>query len=82
MTTFRQAETGYIEALTSIYEPDCLPLFSQAIGMGRRQINLIIPPARRHDIVYAKSEARPFLNINYPADIEQAHIWANSQAEP
>ena len=26
MTTFQQAETGFIEALVSIYEPACLPL--------------------------------------------------------
>ena len=78
MTTFRQAETGFIEALTSIYEPDCLALFTQAIGVGQRQINLIIPPSQRHDIVYAKPSARPFFNINYPEDMKQAHIWANS----
>ena len=27
MTTYQQAETGYIEALTAIYEPGCLPFF-------------------------------------------------------
>ena len=72
MTTFRQAETGFIEALTSIYEPDCLVLFTRAIDTGQRQINLIIPQDRRHDIVYAQSEARPFFNINCLEDLDQA----------
>jgi len=73
MTTFRQADTGYIEALTSIYEPDCLTLFTQAISKGCRQINLIIPPNQIHDIVYTRSEARPFFNINFPNELEQAY---------
>jgi len=80
MTTFRQAETGFIEALTAIYEPDCLALFTQAIGAGRRQIRLAVPPDRRHDIVYARSAARPFFNLNRPEDLEQARALMRSPA--
>jgi molybdopterin-guanine dinucleotide biosynthesis protein A len=77
MTTFRRAETGFIEPLTSIYTPDCLSLFTRAISKGRRRLRLIIAPDRRHDIVYTESEARPFLNINTPEELEQARTLAN-----
>lgn len=72
MTTYQQAETGYIEALTAIYEPGCLPFFEAARVPGIRQINLVIPEARQARIVYTRSEARPFFNINFPADLERA----------
>lgn len=72
MTTFRQAETGFIEALVSVYHRDCVALFQQAVDSGIRQINKVIPPAQRHDIVYEREAALPFFNINYPADLEMA----------
>lgn len=72
MTTFQQAETGFIEALVSVYHRDCFALFQQAVDSGIRQINRVIPPTRRHDIVYERQEALPFFNINYPADLEMA----------
>lgn len=72
MTTYQQAETGYIEALTAIYEPACLPFFEAARAQGIRQINLVVPEARQARIVYTRREARPFFNINFPADLERA----------
>lgn len=72
MTTFQQAETGFIEALVSVYHRDCLALFQQAVEEGTRQINRVIPPSQRHDIVYERENALPFFNINYPADLEMA----------
>jgi len=72
MTTFRQAETGYIEALTAIYEQEALPFFEQALAARLRQINLVLRPEQRTDVLYTRREALPFFNINYPADLEMA----------
>ena len=72
MTTFRQAETGYIEALTAIYEKESLPFFEQARRARLRQINLVLRPEQRMDVLYTRRDALPFFNINYPADLEMA----------
>ncbi|MDR0465968.1 MAG: molybdenum cofactor guanylyltransferase [Deltaproteobacteria bacterium] len=72
MTTFRQAETGYIEALTAIYEKEALPFFERALAAGTRQINLALTPEQRTDVIYAQRDALPFFNVNYPADLEAA----------
>jgi molybdopterin-guanine dinucleotide biosynthesis protein A len=72
MTTFRQAETGYIEALTAIYEKEALPFFEQALAARLRQINLVLRPEQRMDVLYTRRDALPFFNINYPADLEMA----------
>jgi molybdopterin-guanine dinucleotide biosynthesis protein A len=69
MTTFRQAETGYIEALTAIYEKEALPFFEQALASRLRQINLVLRPDQRMDVTYTRREALPFFNINFPADL-------------
>lgn len=72
MTTYRQAETGFIEALVAIYEAESLPLFAQAIRDGTRKLNKVIPASCREDIVYSQDEALPFFNVNYPADLALA----------
>lgn len=72
MTTFKQADTGFIEALVSIYHRNAFPHFQQAVNAGVRQINKVIPENLRHDIVYQRADALPFFNINYPADLEMA----------
>ena len=72
LTTFQQVETGYIEALVAVYEPACLPFFEEARSKGLRQLNLVIPEAFQARISYTRAEARPFFNINFPADLERA----------
>jgi len=72
MTTFIQVETGYIEALTAIYEKEALPFFTRALAAGLRQINLVLQPDQRTDVPYTRREALPFFNVNYPADLEIA----------
>ncbi len=72
MTTFLQKETGFIEALVSVYEYEALPRFERAMREGERQLNKIIPPELRAHIVYERGEALPFFNINHPADLETA----------
>jgi molybdopterin-guanine dinucleotide biosynthesis protein A len=76
MTTFLQVETGYIEALTAIYEKDALPFFTQGLASGLRQINLVLRPDQRTDVPYTRREALPFFNVNYPADLETARQLA------
>lgn len=70
MTTFFQAETGFIESLTAVYEVTALPWFEAARERQERKLSRIIPPERRTDIVYTHTEALPFFNLNYPADLE------------
>ena len=72
MTTFQQAETGFIEALVSIYEPACLPFFEEARARNLRQLNLVIPEKLHSRVVYTRAEALPFFNINFPGELEQA----------
>ena len=76
MTTFQQAETGFIEALVSIYEPACLPLFEEA-----RARNLLIPEKLHSRVVYTRAEALPFFNINFPGELEQARRMAEAARE-
>lgn len=72
MTTYRQVETGYIEALVAVYEPACLPWFDRAAAAGVRQLNLVVPEDLRYDVPYTRAENRPFFNVNYPEDLRNA----------
>lgn len=72
MTTFRQAETGFIEALVAIYEPACLPWFQMARDRGIRKISDVVPAGLRTHLPYGRADALPFFNVNYPADLEIA----------
>lgn len=76
MTTFQQAETGFIEALVAVYEPACLPWFDAAWKQGIRKFSVVIPEELRTHVPYSRSEALPFFNINYPADFEIARRLA------
>lgn len=75
MTTFQQAETGFIEALVSIYEPACLPFFEEARARNLRQLNLVIPEKLQSRVVYTRAEALPFFNINFPANSSRPDAW-------
>ena len=81
MTTFQQAETGFIEALVSIYEPACLPFFEEARARNLRQLNLVIPEKLQSRVVYTRAEALPFFNINFPDELEQARRMAETARE-
>lgn len=74
MTTYEQAETGYVETLVAIYEPEALPLLRDAALKNLKQTTRVILPNRRHTIVYTRDEAKPFMNINFPEDL---HAWQN-----
>ncbi|MFP5239023.1 MAG: molybdenum cofactor guanylyltransferase [Acidobacteriota bacterium] len=69
MTTFQQIETGFIEALVAIYEPQAAPLLRRASEEGCRKLSRAIPAALRHVVMYSTADARPFFNVNTPADL-------------
>ena len=77
LTTFQQSETGYIEALVSVYEPECLPWFEKALSSGLRRLNLVVPAELRAHVPYGREESLPFFNVNEPADLELALRYAN-----
>lgn len=80
MTTFLQVETGYIEALVSIYEPGAADVIENALARGERKLSGIFPPAVRHHIPYSREEAMPFFNINFPADLAVLNALEQRQA--
>lgn len=69
MTTFRQAETGYIEALVAVYEVEALPRIEAAFADDLYQLNRILPEPVRHHLPYRREEAVPFFNLNHPSDL-------------
>lgn len=70
MTTWLQADTGYIEALVSIYEPGAAVLMEKALASGLHKLSVIMAPEVRHHIRYCVQDAKPFFNLNYPADLQ------------
>ena len=71
-TTYIQEETGFIEALVSIYEFDALPLFEQAVDDGMYKLSRVVPKEQQHCLPYVQQDSLPFFNVNYPADLEMA----------
>jgi len=69
MTTFQQIETGFIEALVAVYEPQAATLLRRANEEGCRKLSRAIPAALRHVVMYSTADARPFFNVNTPADL-------------
>lgn len=69
MTTFRQRETGYIEALVAVYEVAALPHLERAVRDGEYKISRAVPQTLRHHIDYSQNDASVFFNINFPADL-------------
>lgn len=69
MTTFLQTETGYIESLVAVYEPEAAEIIENALARGVRKLSAIFTPQLRHHIPYSKDDAMPFFNVNFPADL-------------
>ncbi|HKK32114.1 MAG TPA: molybdenum cofactor guanylyltransferase [Desulfomicrobiaceae bacterium] len=69
MTTFVQRETGFIEALLAIYEPEATDLLEATLADGVYKLSRAIEPARRHHIPYDREEEPCFFNINFPGDL-------------
>lgn len=71
MTTFEQAETGFIEALVAVYEPEASALLRRANEEGCRKLSRAIPAALRHCVVYRVKDGAPFFNVNTPDDLAE-----------
>ena len=71
LTTFKQAETGFIESLVAVYEPEAAPVLRQAKEEGCRKLSRAIPAALRHCVIYSVRDGRPFFNVNTPADLAE-----------
>lgn len=69
MTTFLQTETGYIESLVAVYEPEAAQIIETSLARGVRKLSTIFTPQLRHHIPYSKDDAMPFFNVNFPADL-------------
>ncbi len=70
MTTFYQEKTGFIEALVSIYEPQCLELLLASRKQGCYKLSRAIPSHRRCHIPYDPDQQHLFFNVNYPHDLD------------
>lgn len=73
VTTWLQKETGFIEALVAIYEPQALPLLSKGVAQGCFKLSRLIPVDQRHCIEYEKMDEMFFFNVNYPDDLHKLH---------
>ena len=75
MTTFRIVETGYVESLVAVYEPDCVPWLRRSLARGEPRLSGIFPEDVRWHIDYSREDwpvARAFFNINSPPDLMRA----------
>lgn len=72
LTAWRQKETGYVESLVAVYEPESLPYFEAALARGEYQLNRVIPQSRWHCLDFDSAHAAPFWNINHPQDWDDA----------
>lgn len=75
MTTYRIEETGYLESLVAIYEPEGLALMRQYLDRDERRLSAMFPEHRRLHIDYRRADpeaARAFFNINAPPDLTRA----------
>ena len=68
-TSYRQKDTGHVEALVAIYEQEALPFFRDCLQERKLKISRAVPLTRQHFLEYTADEALPFFNINYPADL-------------
>ncbi len=71
LTTFQQRETGFIEALVAVYEPQAAQILRRANEQGCRKLSQAIPAALRHVIVYSVADDQPFFNVNTPEQLSR-----------
>jgi len=71
LTTWQLKDSGFIENLVAIYEPQSLPLLEDGVARGVFKLSRLIPAELRHTLIYTEDERRRFFNVNYPADLEQ-----------
>lgn len=78
LTAYRQKETGFVETLVAVYEPESLPFFERALARGDYSLYRVVPPERRDCVDYGEEWAAAFQNINRPEDLENARLQAGA----
>ena len=71
MTTYYRRQTGFIEALVSVYEPRSLDLLEDAAGRNCYQLSRAVPYKYRYHIEYGPDQEEYFFNVNYPHDLDK-----------
>lgn len=75
MTSYRMAETGYLESLVAIYEPEAIPRMRACLAREERRLSAMFPEHCRLHLDYHQTdpnEARAFFNVNAPPDLTLA----------
>lgn len=81
MTSYRIVETGYLESLVAVYEPEALPFMRRCLAQKERRLSAMFPEDRRVHLDYRRADAavaRAFFNINAPPDL----TWARGMENP
>lgn len=81
LTAYRQKETGFVETLVAVYEPESLPFFERALARGDYSLHRAVPPELRDCVDYGQEWASAFRNINMPEDLENARRMALAENE-
>jgi molybdopterin-guanine dinucleotide biosynthesis protein A len=75
MTSYRIVESGYLESLVAVYEPEAIPFMRQCLDRQERRLSAMFPEDRRVHLDYSRADApvaRAFFNINAPPDLKRA----------
>lgn len=75
MTTYRIVETGYVESLVAVYDPEGADVLRRNLGRGQRRLSAIFPEKIRCHVDYNRADtatARAFFNVNSPPDLIRA----------
>ncbi|MYL83991.1 NTP transferase domain-containing protein [Desulfovibrio aerotolerans] len=75
MTTYRIIESGYVESLVAIYDPEGIPVLQRNLAQGQRRLSAIFPEEMRCHVDYSRADpavARAFFNVNSPPDLIRA----------
>lgn len=73
---YQQEETCMVENLAGIYSVHSLAWLDASLAKQHFKISLILPEERQQNLVYNHTNALPFFNVNYPADLALAKKYA------
>jgi molybdenum cofactor guanylyltransferase len=69
MTVYLHPDTGYVESLAAIYEPEALGYLRAALAEGMYKLSRAIPFEVRNHVLCGPAEAALFFNVNRPEDL-------------
>lgn len=70
LTTWQEEQTGYIQTLVAIYEPQAQSFLERGLALQKYKLNTLFPLNLCHLLSYSVQERRVFFNVNYPQDLE------------